>query len=218
MLKILIADDHGVIALGAGMMISEIYPDCETEMSVSVENTLEILRSKTFDMLVLDINIPGGNNVDMLQKIFATQPDLKVMMFSSFPEETYAVLYIKAGARGFVSKTCTVKEFQAAFRVIIAGGIFMSTFLTEHFLENTNPDKEITSLSAQISKLSAREMEIMDHLISGKSTSEIAHKLMLALPTISIYKNRIFEKMKVDNLPQLIKKVWELSNATEYYR
>jgi len=218
MLKTLIADDHGVIALGAGMMISEIYPDCETEMSVSFENTVEILRRKSFDILVLDINIPGGNNVSMLQEIFTIQPDLKVMMFSSFPEETYAVLYIKAGARGFVSKTCTVQEFQTAFRVIMSDGIFMSDFLTEHLLRNTNPDKEIISLSAQISKLSAREMEIMDHLIAGKSTSEIAHKLMLALPTVSVYKNRIFQKMKVSNLSQLIKKVWELGNTTEYFK
>ena len=218
MLKILIADDHGVIALGAGMMISEIYPDCETDMSVSIEGALEMLIAVVYDVLVLDINIPGGNNVAMLQKIFEIQSDLKVMMFSSYPEETYAVSYIKAGASGFVSKTCTVKEFQDAFQIIIAGGVYMSTFLTDNLLESANTDGQTTSLSSQISRLSAREMEVMDHIIAGKSTSEIAHQLTLALPTVSVYKNRIFEKLKVSNLSQLMKKVWELNHAIEQNR
>ncbi|MCF2447286.1 response regulator transcription factor [Dyadobacter sp. CY345] len=214
MLKILIADDHGVIALGAGMMISEIYPDCETDMSISVESTLKMINAVSYDMLVLDINIPGGNHVGMLHEIFAIRPGLKVLMFSSYPEETYAISYIKAGARGFVPKTCTVKEFQSAFQTILADGIYMSPFLTEHLLENIDPENQIMSLSSQISRLSTREAEVMEHIIAGKSTSEIAHKLSLALPTVSVYKNRIFEKMKVSNLSQLLKKVWELNNAS----
>ena len=215
MLKVLIVDDHEAVALGVSFMLSDLLPGCETEMALSLSKTLVFLTEIKYDLLILDVNIPGGNNTDMIRQILAIRPMLKILMFSGYSEESYAVSYIKAGAKGFIEKSVPAREFHKAVTTILAGRVYMSSALKEGLLSDALNNNGHVDLPSMLASLSPRERQVTEFLVSGKGTSEIAHTLNLALPTVSVYRHRIYEKMKVDNVADLIKKVLDIKNLKE---
>ncbi|MFT3705097.1 MAG: response regulator transcription factor [Agriterribacter sp.] len=204
MLNILIAEDHPVVRMGVSILLKDMYND----LTVSEVDTADLLFSsldqQNYDLLLLDINIPGGNSAQILKPIRSKQPGIRILVFSSFEEDTYAVRYLKAGADGYVQKESPPEEIKKAIQKVLNHEIYTSDLVQQQML------KEMAGGShaiGDISNLSDRELEIMNLLVKGLSSSEIKILLNIELSTISTYKARLFSKMGVSNVVKLVEKV-----------
>lgn len=206
MKKILIADDHSIVRVGTSMLIKEILGEqVLIKDAATFEQALDLLKADSFDLLLLDINIPGGDNLDMINAIRLRDNMVKILVFSSYDENIFAFRYIQAGAQGYISKESGEAELKKAILHVLDGNIYLSDAMKEQRLKQMFNKK--TSVSKPLEDLSNRETEVMNLLIKGYSTTEIADVLHVRLNTISTYKARIFEKLEVSNIVELIAKV-----------
>lgn len=201
--KILIIENHEITRYGIRLTLTEMLGHTTITEASTLEESLKIMQSDKFDLIMLDIDIPGGNSSSMIDQIKLKQNSAKILIFTGCNEDLYALSYLQAGADGFISKSATKVQFRKAFTTLITTGRFISDnlrdkFINEHLLPGVRRNKTI--------KLSIRETEIMHLLTQGKSTSQIARELQLRNSTVSTFKSRIFEKLQVDNLIDLIKK------------
>lgn len=137
MFKFLIVDNHQAVSVGVRLVIEDIVPVHETDTANSFFKTLELLKNKRYDMLILDPNIPGGNHINMIPQILDIQPDLKILIFSAYSEESYALSCIKAGVKGYVSKLSANTEFYKAVKTVLDGKRYTSRKLAEALLNTT---------------------------------------------------------------------------------
>jgi two-component system invasion response regulator UvrY len=199
MIKILIADDHPVVRKG----LKEIIED-NSDMVVAGEasNGQEVLEEalkKDFDVVVLDISMPGRSGLEVLKQLKRERPELSVLILSMHPEEHYAVRVLKAGASGYLTKESVPDELIKAIRRISTGRKYVSSTLAEKLAFDLENGAERPAYK----KLSDREYEVMCMIASGKTLKEIAEKLCLSAKTISTYRSRILEKMKMKNNAEL---------------
>ena len=159
------------------------------------------LETKQPDILIMEIEMPQINGINVLRTIKEQFPNTRVLIFSSHPEEIYALRSIKSGAAGYVAKSASTKLFLKALKKIEKGGIFLNEELTTTF--TTRNVGESSALS-RYKKLSSREIEVLNLLSSGKRNKEIASALDINEKTVSTYKTRLLKKLKVDNLADLI--------------
>ena len=200
MLKILIADDHPVFRRGLKQIIAET-----TDMVVAGEATngwevLSKVRTGDYDLVLLDISMPGKDGMDVLTQLKNERPALLVLMVSMHPEEQYAVRALKAGASGYLTKESAPDELIVAIRKVSTGGKYVSSALAERLAALLQEDAEALPHEA----LSSREYQVMCMIASGKTLKEIAGELSLSIKTISTYRSRILEKMKMRNNAELI--------------
>jgi len=200
MLKILIADDHPVFRRGLKQIIAET-----TDMVVAAEATngwevLSKVRTGDYDLVLLDISMPGKDGMDVLTQLKNERPALLVLMVSMHPEEQYAVRALKAGASGYLTKESAPDELIVAIRKVSTGGKYVSSALAERLAALLQEDAEALPHEA----LSSREYQVMCMIASGKTLKEIAGELSLSIKTISTYRSRILEKMKMRNNAELI--------------
>jgi len=200
MLKILIADDHPVFRRGLKQIIAET-----TDMVVAGEATngwevLSKVRTGDYDLVLLDISMPGKDGMDVLTQLKNERPALLVLMVSMHPEEQYAVRALKAGASGYLTKESAPDELIVAIRKVSTGGKYVSSSLAERLAALLQEDAEALPHEA----LSSREYQVMCMIASGKTLKEIAGELSLSIKTISTYRSRILEKMKMRNNAELI--------------
>lgn len=190
-LRILIVDDHDVVRVGFRQILSEHSRFKVTGEANCAKQAFELLRKETFDIVLLDLSLPDGSGVDILRKIRERYPDTKVLMLSGFAEEQYGVNMLRAGAAGFLSKTCTSEQLINAIEVIAIGRRYVSPKLTEILAEGLNApmDKPLHE------QLSEREFQIFCRLSEGKTVSEIAESLFISVKTVSTYRARLLEKM-----------------------
>ncbi|WP_256009650.1 response regulator transcription factor [Desertivirga xinjiangensis] len=204
--RILITDDHLIIRYGTIRLIKEFMPDAIFFEASTLNQAKAIISTEDIDLLILDINIPGGDNIKMVEAIKVKWPGIKVLMFSGYPEEDYAMRYIQAGADGYVHKDTSINEIQRAVELVLAGKTFMSEQVKEHaintLISRDNPGRRIDTLSN-------RELDVARHLINGRGTIEIAAALNLQMSTVSTYKKRLFEKLQVKNIIELIDRFQE---------
>jgi len=201
MIKILIADDHPVVRKGLREIIEETS---DMEVADEASNGQEVLAKvfkKDFDVVLLDISMPGRSGLDILKELKSQLPKLAVLVLSIHPEEQYAVQVLKAGASGYLTKKSAPEELVTALRKVSTGGKYVSPSLAE---------KLASALETGIEKpphetLSAREYEVMRKIASGKTVTEIARELFLSPKTISTYRTRILEKMGIKNNAELIR-------------
>ena len=153
------------------------------------------------DILIMEIDMPQINGINALRVIKAEYPDTRVLIFSTHPEEIYALRSIKSGAAGYVPKTASGKVFLKALKQIAKGGIFLNEELTSTF---TSRNVGEASAISRYKKLSSREIEVLNLLSSGKRNKDIANALKINEKTVSTYKTRLLKKLKVDNLADLI--------------
>lgn len=208
MKKILLTDDHDVLLFGTSILLKEIIPKVEVQFSYTFDQALTILSKDKFDLMLLDIDIPGGNNIGMIQKIRSVQSSVRVLVFSSHDEKIYALSYLQAGADGYLNKLCTKEQLQLAVNTVISGKQYFSDEVKELLLNSLI--KRQDHHSNEFVTLSQRETEVMNLLALGKGTTEIAHQLNLGFSTISTYRNRIFEKLRVSNIVDMVKKIENL--------
>lgn len=195
MIKILIADDHIIVREGLKQIISETKNlQIEDEASDGFE-ILEKVHKQKFDLVIMDISMPGKNGLEILKDIKADYPKLPVLVLSMHPEEKYGIRFLRAGASGYLTKESAPDELIDAINKIVKGGRYISSTLAEKLVYAIGED----SNKPPHSLLSDREYEIMLLIAQGKQVSQIAGLLSLSVPTISTYRARILEKMKLKN-------------------
>lgn len=192
-IKILIADDHAIVREGLKQIVAE-----EKDMTVlgEAENAgtlMNLLEKDKWDIVILDINMPGRNGLEILKDIKQLYPDLPVLILSMFSEEQYGLRAIKAGASGYLKKVSAPDELVQAIRRIVSGRKYITETLAEKLAENLSEPK-VNSLHE---KLSDREFEIMCSIAQGKSAEEIANELSISVNTFYTYRNRILEKLSM---------------------
>jgi DNA-binding NarL/FixJ family response regulator len=199
MIKVLIADDHPLARRG----LRDIFEDEEDiEVAGEAENgrlMLEQLRQGTYDVVMMDLSMPGLSGLDLLKQLKSEKPRLPVLVVTMHPERRYAVRALKAGASGYINKGSAPEEILAAVRKLAQGGKYASSSLTESLVRRIDePDDK-----APHELLSDREFQVLCMIASGMTVSEIAHKLSLSVNTISTYRTRILTKMDMENNAQL---------------
>ncbi|ACT92534.1 response regulator [Dyadobacter fermentans] len=205
MKKILLVEDHAIVRLATRFLILDLLNPVVVYEAGSFSETLTQLSHSPADLVVLDINIPDGEGFNMIPKIREIQPKVLIMIFSSLEEEIYALHYMKAGANGFLSKNASQEEIKKAILSMLEAGNYISTAVQQQLLRNTVENKP--NGENPLEHLSQRELEVMDMLIEGYWTKEIAIKLNLTESSVSTYKSRIFDKLKVSTLIEMFKKV-----------
>lgn len=191
MIRVLIADDHAMVRAGLKQYLKEDHSIGDVGESSTGQQTLDQLRSGDWDLLILDINMPERNGLDILKHVKSGFPNTRVLVLSAFPERQYALNVLRAGANGYLAKESAPEELMKAVKLIMHGRRYISATLAEQLVA----DVDSASDGPIHSKLSEREFQIFFKLASGDSVSEIANELCLSVKTVSTYRSRILEKM-----------------------
>lgn len=202
--KILIADDHSIVRLGATVIINETFKNTEVISATTIQEVYDILNQSKIDLLLLDINMPGGNNIKVIDEVLEIQKDLKILVFSSYDENIYALRYIEAGAAGYLNKNTAMEELANAIQSVQERGRYMSDAIKDLYVQKLTTTKSSLDKTNPLYKLSNREMDVAKHLMEGHGILEVSNLLSLSSSTVSTYKSRIFEKLGVSNIPELI--------------
>lgn len=199
MIKILIADDHPVVRKGLKEIIEKTPSMMVSDEASNGQETLEKVRKSDFDVVLLDISMPGRSGLDILKELKSEKPELSVLILSMHPEEQYAVRVLKAGASGYLTKESAPDELIAAIKKASIGRKYVSSSLAEKLALYLEIDDERPLHET----LSDREYEVMCMIASGKTITEIARELFLSIKTISTYRSRILEKMGMKSNAEL---------------
>lgn len=213
--QVLIADDHSIVRYGTSLVIKEMLPAGTIREAHNFDQAVKLLDSDRFDLVVLDINIPGGNNLQMIDIVKLRQPHVKILIFSGYDEQLYALRYLQAGADGYVVKQAPEGELKAAIQTIQNNDKYISANVKQHLINGLTAKN--TAARNPLTGLSNREMEVMQQLVKGASVAEIGVALSLQISTVSTYKSRIFEKMEVTNIVDLVEKVKLYDSAVIHY-
>ena len=195
MLRILIADDHPVVRQGLRQTIAETSDMVVVDEAGNGWEVLSKVRASSYDVVLLDISMPGRSGLDILKELKDERPGLPVLILSIHPEEQYASRAFKAGASGYLTKESAPDELVAAIRKISTGGKYVSSSLAEILASELGTSNEELSHET----LSNREYQVMRMIALGKTITEIAEELSLSVKTVSTYRSRILEKMKMKN-------------------
>jgi len=194
-IRILIADDHPIVRAGFKLVISDTQDMTVADEAGNGQEVLNLIRKKDYDIVLLDISMPGRNGLEVLKDLKAEKPKLPVMILSIYPEEQYAVRALRAGASGYMTKASAPNELIAAIRKISQGGKYISASLAEKLTEYLDEDAN----KPLHEKLSDREYQVMLLIASGKTVSDIADELCLSVKTVSTYRSHIIDKMRLKN-------------------
>ncbi|MBS4034615.1 MAG: response regulator transcription factor [Ignavibacterium sp.] len=202
-IKILIADDHAIVREGLKQIVAEEKDMIVAGEAENVARLLNLLQEKVFDIIVLDINMPGRSGMEALKDIKQNFPHLPVLILSMFSEDQYGLRAIKAGASGYLKKASAPTELVSAIRKIVTGGKYINQSLAEKLADNFGGAKK----EMLHEKLSDREYQIMCNIALGKTAEEIAQDLSISINTVYTYRTRIFEKMSIRSNVELTKYV-----------
>jgi two-component system invasion response regulator UvrY len=200
-LRILITDDHAVVRRGLKQILEEEFNKVVFGEAQNTREMLEHLQKEHWDVLILDITLPGRSGLELLGELKLTHPNLPVLVLSMHPEDQYGIRVLKSGASGYMTKESAPDEIVVAIRKILRGGKYVSPALAERLVSNLEVDREKPLHEA----LSDREYEVMVMICAGKILKEIAQKLDLSIKTVSTYRSRILKKMKMENNAELIR-------------
>lgn len=196
---ILVVDDHAVVRQGVRQILSEQFRDATIGEAASAQEMMEQLRLHNWDVVVLDVGMPGKSGLDALKELKQASPKLPVLVLSAYPEDQLARRMLKAGAAGYLNKDSAPNELVRALRKILGGGKFVSAAVAELLASNLDDHFE-KPLHEQ---LSDREYQVMCLIAVGRSLKEIADDLCVGISTINTYRARILEKMQMRNNTEL---------------
>ncbi|MFO1475834.1 MAG: response regulator transcription factor [Verrucomicrobiota bacterium] len=189
-MNILIADDHELLRRGLKGILAEAFPDVQVQEAKDAREALAAVGKKPWDLMLLDINMPGRNGLEVLQDVKRLHPKLPVVMLSAFPEQDYALRAFKLGASGYVSKESASTELIAAARKALSGGRYVTAILAESLAANLAGDTPALPHET----LSNRELQVLRMVALGKTIKEIAAELNLSEKTIGTYRARVSQK------------------------
>lgn len=196
----LIADDHSIVRQGIALVVKELFSNATIHTAGSFKDTLKVVRETKLDLLILDINFPDGNSINIIPEVKTIQPELKILIFTAYDESIYAMRYLNAGASGYLNKGCTEEEMKMAVKSMVSTGKYVTQSIKDRILDSYISKTPINPLD----KLSIREVEVARLLIKGHGNLEISELLQIKKTTVSTFKNRVFEKLEIDNLAALI--------------
>jgi len=199
-MKILLVDDHAIVRRGLQQILSDEYSDLVFGEAENAADALNQVMRSEWDVVILDISMPGRSGLDVLKEIKREQPKLPVLVLSIHPEDQFATRVLRAGAAGYMTKESAPEELVTAITKVIEGGKYVSPTLAELLAEDL--ERDITGLAPH-RKLSDREYEVLRMIASGKSVSEIADDLTLSVKTISTYRARILDKINMKSNAEL---------------
>jgi two-component system invasion response regulator UvrY len=191
-LRILLADDHSVVRQGLRQILSYALPHATFDEATNAAQVLDFVSNQNWSVLVLDISMPDRSGLEALREIRKARPHLPVIMLSIHPEDQFAVLCLKAGAAGYLTKTSAPEELVKAVQKVVSGGRYVSAGLAEQLASNLDLDTSIPPHRM----LSDREYQVMLMIASGRPLKQIAASLWVSIKTVSTYRSRILEKMK----------------------
>ena len=198
-MKILIADDHALLRCGLKLILKEAFKDAEFGETEDSRQALESALEHPWDLVILDISMPGRGGLDVLKELHALRPAIPVLVLSMYTERQFAVRSFRVGASGYLTKSSAGAELISAVKRILAGGRYVSTALAEQLASALGP----IGTGMLHERLSDREFQILRLIASGKTVKEIATELNLSGNTISTYRTRILEKMNLRTNAQL---------------
>jgi two-component system, NarL family, invasion response regulator UvrY len=199
MLSILIADDHAVVRRGLKAILADEIAEVSFGEAESAPQALALVRQQPWDIVVLDISLPGRSGLEVLKEIKHECPKLPVLILSMHPEEQFAIRTLKAGAAGYLTKENAPEQLVQAVKKVIAGGKYVS----DHFVEQLAATLATDSFRPPHEFLSDHEYEVMLMIASGRTVTEIAKELSLSVKTISTYRTRVLDKMGMHNSAEL---------------
>ena len=195
MVKVLIADDHPVVREGLKRIIQETPDVTVMDEAENGQEVIDKVRRNDYNAIIMDMVMPGMSGLDILKQLRSEKPKLPVLILSMYPDDQYAIRALRAGAAGYLTKNRAAKELIMAIRQVCSGKRYITAAVA---------DKLASCLEADPSKvpherLSDREYQVMQMIASGKTVKEIAETMFLSAPTISTYRSRILEKMRMKN-------------------
>lgn len=200
MIKVLVVDFHPIVRTGLKLLFES---NSEIEVVGGVGSGIEIfefVRRHPVDVILSEIDLPELNGITALRAIKKEHLEIKVIMFSHQPEEIYAISTVKAGSSGYIHKSASTETITQAIIKVYQGGIYLSEAMSKHLTFNDAKNKK----SKLYKRLSTREVEVLKLLSTGKKNKEIAQELEINEKTVSTYKARLFKKLNVTNLVDLI--------------
>ena len=201
MIRIVIADDHTIVREGLKQLLSGAPDLSVIGEAQNGREVLERVRALDFEVLLLDMSMPGKSGIELIKQVHAEKPKLRVLVLSMHEEQQYAVRAIRAGAAGYLTKDSASAQLVSAIRKVAAGGAFITESVAQQLALGAMPRAEGPLHAA----LSDREFQVFRELVSGKAVSDIAAELNLSVKTVSTHKARIMEKMNMSNPAELIR-------------
>ena len=201
MIRIVIADDHTIVREGLKQLLSAAADLRVIGEAQNGHDVLKQVRENDFEVLLLDMSMPGKSGIELIKQVRAEKPKLRILVLSMHEEEQYAVRALKAGAAGYMTKESAGAQLLAAIRKVAGGGAFISPAVAEQFALGAMPQTEGPPHTA----LSDREFQVFQMLVQGVSVSAIADRLNLSVKTVSTHKANIMQKMNMTNQSELIR-------------
>ena len=200
MIRVLVSDDHAILRRGLKEILMRELQGAVCGEAENAPQVLDLVQREHWDLVILDVTMPGPSGVDVLRDLKRLQPKLPVLVLSMHPEDQYGKRVLKAGASGYMNKDVAPEELIKAIHKVLAGGRYVSPALAEKLAvelgeESGRPVHET---------LSDREFEVLRMIASGKTVSEIAETLHLSVTTVSTYRARILEKMNLTTTAELM--------------
>jgi len=208
--KILIADDHAVVRKGLKQIILEGMLDVEVDEAANGLEAQQMAQKNSYDVIVLDISLPGKNGLDVLKQLIELRTNSKILILSIYPEDQYGIRVIKAGASGFLNKDSAPNELVDAINTLLIGRKYVTTKIAQQMAE------QISAGSKQPHEmLSDREFQVMQLLANGITVNEIAEQLNLSAATINTYRARVLNKLNLRNHAELARYVIDAGLASK---
>jgi len=198
--KILIVDDHLVVRTGISIILEESIERVKLYTTENFPDTISFLKKHEVELIILDINIPGGKNKEMISEIRLLHPEVKILIFSVYDEATHAYQYIMAGANGYLNKLSDKDKIITTVETVLKTGSYYTPDIINAII-NASIKKQMLN---PIDKLSKREIEICELLVKGDGNLEISNKLDISITTVSTHKNKIYSKLNIKNIVELI--------------
>ena len=199
MIKVVLCDDHAVVRRGIRDTLTEALDIEITGEAASYAELRDVLRTASCDVLLLDLNLPGRSGLEVLASVRETHADIRVLIVSMYPEDQYAVRCLRAGAQGYANKAADPLELITAVRTLMLGRKYLTAEVAQMLAESVSQP----TLEAPHAALSERELQTLLKIATGNRLADIAEELMLSPKTVSVYRSRVLEKLKLTNNAEL---------------
>jgi DNA-binding NarL/FixJ family response regulator len=201
MITILVADDHAIVREGLKQLLTKTGDMTVGGEARTGQDVLHLVRSRDWDLLLLDMSMPGRNGIDLIKQVKAEKPKLPILVLSMHQEHQYAVRALRAGAAGYLNKDSASELLVSAIRKVVGGGVFVSEAAVQLLARDTMRDVDAPLHTL----LSDREFEVFRMIVQGKTVTAIAGDLALSVKTVSTHKTHLMEKLKLSNQADLVR-------------
>lgn len=200
-IRIVLADDHAIVREGLKRIVSDVSDFQVAGEAADGTQVMQTVRGTEFDVLVLDLSMPGRSGMELIKLVKAEKPRLRILVLSMHQEMQYAVRAIKSGASGYLTKESAPAQLEQAIRKIAGGGAYISAEVAEQLALGAMPGSDALPHES----LTDREFEVFRLLVAGEAVSDIAHKLNLSVKTVSTHKANVLQKLGLHNQTELVR-------------